>query len=206
MQHEPTKSRPTAWRARWAAVGAAVAVIVGGGGWFVATAAPSEPGSTFVPIEPTRVMDTRAECPDGQFLQLFADQVGLSFNMVGSANGCNLQPDTVPVGATAVVLNVTAVRPTGAGYVSIRPWTSNAEDYVPPTVSHLNFEAGEVAPNSVTVGLPVDGEWAGVIDVYYGSRCQCPLEELPVLSPHNIDILIDVMGYYVGSAPMVVPE
>ena len=203
MQHEPTKSRQ--WRARWAAVGAAVAVMVGGGGLFVATAAPSDPGSTFVPIEPARVLDTRVECSDGDSRQLFADQIGLSFNMVGSEDNCNLQPDTVPVGATAVVLNVTVVRPTDAGFVSVRPWTGNAEDYAPPTVSHLNFESNDVEPNAVTVGLPVDGEWAGTIELYYESRCQCPLEELPVLSPHITDILIDVMGYYVGSAPVAVP-
>ena len=199
MQHDPTKTRP--WRARWAAVGAAVAVVVGGGGLFVVTAAQSAPGSTFVPIEPARVLDTRLECPDGDVRQLFADQIGLSFNVVGAEDNCNRRPDAVPVGATAVVLNVTAVRPTGAGYVSIRPWTSNAEDYVPPTVSHLNFEAGEVSPNSVTVGLPVDGEWAGVIDVYYGSRCECPLEELPIPTPHSTGIVIDVMGYFVDGVP-----
>lgn len=169
----------------------------------MASAASSEAGSTFIPIEPARVLDTRVECPDGDALQLFADQIGLSFNMVGSEDNCNLKPDSVPAGATAVVLNVTVVRPTGAGYVSVRPWTSNAEDYVPPTVSHLNFESNDVAPNAVTVGLPLEGEWAGVIDVYYGSRCQCPLEELPVLSPHTTDLVIDVMGYYVGGAPAV---
>ena len=205
MRHDPTPSRPRPWRARWAAVGAAVAITVGGGGLFVATAAPSEPGSTFVPIEPARVLDTRVECSDGDVRQLFADQIGLSFNMVGSADTCNLQPDTVPVGATAVVLNVTVVRPTGAGFVSVRPWTSDAGAYVPPTVSHLNFEAHEVAPNAVTVALPVDGEWAGVIELYYRSRCQCPLEELPLPGPHITDIVVDVMGYYVGSAPILVP-
>lgn len=206
MQHEPTKSRPRAWRARWAAVGAAVAVMVGGGGLFVANAAQSGPGSTFVPIEPARVLDTRVQpCSDGSFGSgLFADQLGFTFNVVGSADPCNLEPDAVPAGATAVVLNVTVVRPTGAGFVSVRPWKSY--DFVLPTISQLNFEAGEVAPNAVTVALPVDGEQAGAIELYYGSRCQCPKEELPLPSPHYTEILIDVMGYYVGSAPMVVPE
>jgi hypothetical protein len=180
--------------------------MVGGGGLFVATAAPSEPGSTFVSIEPARVLDTRVECPDGDVRQLFADQRGLSFTMVGSADGCNLAPGTVPVGATAVVLNVTVVRPTGAGYVSVRPVKPFEDEYVPPTVSHLNFQAGEIAPNAVIVGLPVDGESAGSIELYYGSSCECPLEELPLPSPHQTDILIDVMGYYVGSAPAVVPK
>jgi hypothetical protein len=206
MQHMTTKSRSAAWRVRWAAVGAAVAVTVGVGGFFAATAAPAEPGSTFVPVEPARVLDTRVECPDGDVRQVFADQIGLSFNMVGAEDNCNLQPDTVPAGATAVVLNVTAVRPTGAGYVSVRPWTGDAADYVPPTVSHLNFESGDVAPNAVTVGLPLDGEWAGVIELYYGTRCQCALELLPVPRLHSTDILIDVMGYYVGSPPVVVAE
>lgn len=206
MHDEPTTKRRTEWRVRWAAVGAAVAIVVGSGGLLVATAAPSEPGSTFVPIEPARVLDTRVQpCPDGAFSSgLFADQLGYTFNVVGSADGCNLEPDAVPVGATAVVLNVTVVRPTGAGFVSVRPWKSG--ELVVPTISQLNFEAGEVAPNSVTVGLPVDGEQPGAIELYYGSRCQCPKELLPLPGPHYTNILIDVMGYYVGSPPVFVSE
>ena len=181
MQHEPIESRPKAWRARWAAVGAAVAVVLGGGGLFVANAAQSGPGSTFVPIEPARVLDTRnfdsfdpVDCWTGG---PYADQPGITFKVVGSTDVCNLAPNAVPEGATALVLNVTVVRPTGAGFVSVRP--ARSDDFVEPSISQLNFEAGEVAPNAVTVGLPVDGDQAGAIELYYGSRCQCPLEVLP---------------------------
>ncbi len=43
-------------RSRWAAIGAAVAVSLGGGAVFVANAVVG--GSTFVPIEPCRLLDT----------------------------------------------------------------------------------------------------------------------------------------------------
>ena len=45
-------------RSRWAAIGAAVAVSLGAGTLFVASAADSEP-SSFVAVTPTRIVDTR---------------------------------------------------------------------------------------------------------------------------------------------------
>ena len=45
-------------RSRWAAIGAAIAVSLGGGGVFLAGAAPSAPSSV-VTIDPVRVLDTR---------------------------------------------------------------------------------------------------------------------------------------------------
>ena len=53
------KSRPrSVMRSRWAAIGAAVAVSLGGGGVFLASAAPSAPSSV-VTIDPVRILDTR---------------------------------------------------------------------------------------------------------------------------------------------------
>lgn len=56
-----TKHAPMrAWRSRWAAIGAAVAVTLGAGGMVAVNAAPSAP-SSFVSIDPTRVLDTRTD-------------------------------------------------------------------------------------------------------------------------------------------------
>ena len=47
-------------RSRWAAIGAAIAVTLGGGGIFVANAASSVP-STVVTVDPVRILDTRTD-------------------------------------------------------------------------------------------------------------------------------------------------
>ena len=69
----------------------------------------------------------------------------------------------VPDGATGVILNVTVVGPTAAGFVSIRP----ADAPGVPTTSSLNFNAGDVIPNSVTVQMPTSGGDAGKIEITY---------------------------------------
>src|SRR5262245_39870633 len=47
-------------RGRWSALGAAVAVTLGFGGLLTASAAGSTGASSFVPITPCRLLDTRA--------------------------------------------------------------------------------------------------------------------------------------------------
>src|SRR6476469_6756476 len=54
------RGRSPLWRSRWAAIGAAVAVSIGGGGLFVANAA-SGPTSSVVTIDPVRILDTRTD-------------------------------------------------------------------------------------------------------------------------------------------------
>ena len=46
-------------RSRWAAIGAAIAVALGGGVVMVARAAESPSPTSFVPVVPCRLMDTR---------------------------------------------------------------------------------------------------------------------------------------------------
>ncbi|WP_198037698.1 hypothetical protein, partial [Streptacidiphilus jeojiense] len=62
-------------------------------------------------------------------------------------------------GVTAVAMNVTAVAPVGAGYVTVFP-----DGQSRPTVSNLNFAAGQTIPNLVMVPV-VDGK----VDLYNGS-------------------------------------
>lgn len=58
----------------------------------------------------------------------------------------------VPADATAVVLNVTAVRSTSNGYLTVFPAGAAR-----PFASNVNFSRGQVVPNSVTVGVGSDG-------------------------------------------------
>src|SRR2546423_1123681 len=59
----------------------------------------------------------------------------------------------VPLDATAVVLNVTADRPDGTGFVTVYPCGGSL-----PLASNLNFVAGQTVANSVTVAVGVAGK------------------------------------------------
>jgi hypothetical protein len=87
----------------------------------------------------------------------------------------------VPAGATAVLLNVTAVSPTGAGYLSIRPGNATGV----PATAGLNFVPGDVVSNTITVAVPKTGANAGKIGLYYGTPT----------TRATMDVVIDVVGY-----------
>jgi hypothetical protein len=157
------------WRSRWAAIGAAVVVALGGGGLFVANAASSSP-SAVVTIDPVRILDTRT---DVGLPGPFVSAVSQKLQVTGGA---------VPSGATGVLLNVTVVNPSAAGFLSVRPGDATGA----PSTSSLNFLAGDIVPNSVQVGLPTSGPNAGQIDITYDAYGQAgPISE----------VLIDVVGY-----------
>ena len=136
--------------------------------------------SSFVPVPPTRILDSRVglglagpfESPTPRALQVTG---------VVATPGGTFQ--VVPPEATAVVLNVTAVLPTADGFISVRP------DGAPgaPTTSSLNFRAGDVVPNAVTVALPA----SRAIEITY--------DAFGAAGP-TVEVLADVTGYFVPSA------
>lgn len=148
-------------RSRWAAVGAAVAVTLGGGGLFVASAASSEP-SSLIAIEPTRILDTRT---DVGLAGPFVPGVSQKLQVTGSVATQPPSPAApanqvvVPATATSVNMNVTVVAPQTGGFLSIRPGNATGD----PATSNINFGAGgpNIA-NSVSVQLPTGGD----IDIY----------------------------------------
>lgn len=178
-----TTDRRAMWRSRWAAVGAAVAVTLGAGG-IVVTQAASAP-SVFVAVTPQRVLDTR---PGIGLAGTFVGGSSRTLDVTGSVpvvlpGNTAGTATVVPDGATAVVANVTAVRPTSTGYVSVRPGTATGT----PTTSNINIpNPGGQYPNSVTVELPTSGAKAGTIDLYYFS-------DTPGGRTH---LLVDIVGYY----------
>ena len=162
------------WRSRWAAIGAAVAVTLGGGGMFAVQAASSVPSSV-VTIDPVRILDTRDPVNIG-LPGPFVSAVSQKLQVTGAA---------VPAGATGVLLNVTAVAPSADGFLSVRPGDATGV----PTTSSLNFTAGDIVPNSVQVGLPTTGANAGQIDITY--------DAYGVAGP-TTEVLIDVVGYTIA--------
>ena len=104
----------------------------------VAPAAQAQAGGNYVPISPTRILDTRDSAPlgPGQSLDL---------QVTGGAG----VPDS---GTTAVILNVTVTAPTSAGYLTV--WPAGAAR---PGSSALNFVAGQTVANLVEVGTGSGG-------------------------------------------------
>ena len=133
-----------------------------------ASAAPPPPGA-YVALTPDRVLDTRTG--NGAPAALVAARATVTVQVTGRGG--------VPAtGVSAVVLNVTAVGPTRAGFITV---------YGPgslPTVSNLNFAAGQTVPNLVIV--PVSA--TGTVRLFNGS-------------PGTTDLLADVAGYYRSGAP-----
>ena len=169
------------WRSRWAAVGAAVAVSIGGGGLFLASAAPGVAESTVVMVSPARVLDSR----DPNNLGLsgpFVSAVSQKLKVTGAIPTSGGVTTVVPAGATGVLLNVTAASPAAAGFVSIRPGDATGV----PKTSSLNVEAGKNVPNAVQVALPTSGANAGQIDITY--------DAYGTAGP-STDLLIDIVGY-----------
>ncbi|MFT6435146.1 MAG: hypothetical protein ACJAVI_003198 [Candidatus Azotimanducaceae bacterium] len=90
-----------------------------------------------------------------------------------SASGATL---TIPVDATAVSINVTAVMPNSAGFVTIWPCGVTR-----PLASNLNFIAGDVRPNGVIASVGNQG-----------SVC--------LYTQSETDLIVDVAGWFVGNA------
>ena len=144
-----------------------------------ASAAVSADESTFVAVSPTRILDTRENIGlDGPFVSPVAQDLQVTGTIPTKSGKIVVVPD----GATGVILNVTVVGPSAAGFVSIRP----ADAPGVPTTSSLNFNAGDVIPNAVTVQMPTSGGDAGRIEITY--------DAFDNAGP-TTEMLIDVVGY-----------
>lgn len=160
------------WRTRWAAIGAAMAVTLGAGGLFTASAALDTGERTvFVPITPCRIMDTRPGEPNTgpRATPIGADEIH-TIDVRGTNGTC-----TIPADAVGVSLNVTALNGTSASYLTVFP-----ADVAKPGSSSLNWQAGQApTPNGVVADLAADGRLS-----FYNLA-------------GTVDVIADVVGYYV---------
>jgi len=101
---------------------------------------------------PARICDTRAGNPSGlagtALSQCEGRAPGPGESLSIAVAGLGGVPDT---GVGAVVLNVTAVDPSGAGYLTVSPAGSPIQ-----LASDLNYTAGQVVPNQVVVPVGQD--------------------------------------------------
>ncbi|HEY5155251.1 MAG TPA: hypothetical protein VIJ47_10990, partial [Acidimicrobiales bacterium] len=123
---------------------------------------------TFVSLRPARVLDTRSGVGNVPTLH-----GGLPERLtVAGAGG-------VPLGASAVVLNLTATNVSVPTFVTAFP----GDVVSPPVASNLNVVPGQTVPNLVTVKVGKDGKIAFAIGA------------------GSVDLVGDVVGYYQESFP-----
>jgi hypothetical protein len=129
-------------------------------GWNPPTVAPTGP-TDFYTLAPCRLLDTRlAEGPDGGPAVPAAGQ-----RVVVATGRCS-----IPAGAKAVSLNVTAVAPPAPGNLSFFPG-----------ISTLNFTRGQTAANNAVVALASSGSGTFV---------------LRNSSTASVHVVVDVNGYF----------
>ena len=163
-------------RSRWAAIGAVSVVLVGGGGLLTASASGSPGASSFVPITPCRLLDTRSPGTIGPKATPLEAQTSFTAAVWGTNGNC-----TIPSDATGLSMNVVAINPTADSYLTIYP-----ADKPLPLSSSLNWVGGQApTPNAVTVGVSADGQIA-----FFNNA-------------GTVDLAADIVGYYEpsGSGP-----
>jgi len=162
-------------RSRWAAIGAAVAVTLGGGG-LIGVSAASGDASSLKTVTPTRIMDTR-QGTDGKVSgKTVALQVTGEITTYTSSGPT--AATVVPAGANAVSMNLTVTggeRNGDFGFVTAFPCTA-ATDTV-PNASTLNFVEGVDVANSTVVPLGATGKIC--LNVYGSAH-----------------LIVDANGYY----------
>ncbi|MCL4449585.1 MAG: IPT/TIG domain-containing protein [Actinobacteria bacterium] len=142
-------------------------------------------GSTFYPLStPSRICDSRPsngssiiqnQCT-GKSLVAGTSSQTLTLDVAGYP-GTGGGGDTVPSGASAVVLNVTEADNTSGGFLTVYPAGGSL-----PKTSNLNFTPTSGAlPNFVTVALGT-GSSVGEISIFNHAG--------------STDVAVDVVGYY----------
>lgn len=166
-------------RSRWAAIGAAVAVTLGGGG-LIGVSAASGDAASFVSVDPTRILDTRTttKVDDSTALLQVTGEV-TTYSAAGASASKTL---VIPATATAVAVNVTVTqgeRNGDYGFVTAYPCDAATDEA--PSASTLNFVEGVDVANGVVVPLGDDG--AMCLSVYGAAH-----------------LIVDVSGYYTAAS------
>jgi hypothetical protein len=130
----------------------------------------------YTPVTPCRILDTRVAggAIAGTFTRDFNAVVGSGGNFSsqgGSATDCG----AVAAGQSAVVINVTAVTPTGAGFATVYPFGATR-----PLASSVNYTTGAIVNNTVVAKLPN------------------PLttKDFTIYTFATSDFVADIVGYY----------
>lgn len=128
--------------------------------------------STYTPVTPARVADTRSNHKVGTVVGPLAGKSTTAIQVGGLGN--------IPAsGTTAVVLNVTVTQPSYSGNIIV--WPAGAPQ---PTASNVNYGVNQSIPNLVIVPLGSDNATdLGKIDIYNNSG-------------GTVQYVVDVAGYF----------
>ncbi len=128
---------------------------------------------TYTPINPCRILDTRATVAGPLAANVARTFDGYSTNFAtqgGTASGCG-----IPNGVAALAMNVYAVNPTNLGFIKV--WPANGTE---PDVSTVNYQPGITAIATGTL-VPVDAANSN---------------RFTAKSPATVDFIADVVGYF----------
>jgi hypothetical protein len=118
----------------------------GGSEWQTWVSRLQTAGTTFVPLTPARILDTR----NGTGLSgKFTANVARTWQVTGHGG--------VPAGAVAVTGNVTVTQQDSAGYLAVTPIATST-----PPSSSINFPIGDNRANNLTVALSATGSLSAV--------------------------------------------
>ena len=131
---------------------------------------PDMSGTTYHPITPVRAVDTRYDT--GLTMKLSAN-VPQTFQVAGALG--------IPGNATAVTGNVTVVNPTYSWAVYLGP-----VETATPATSTINFNAGDIKANGLTVALSGTGQLSATYMSFDGN---------------TTDLVFDITGYFLLGTP-----
>ncbi len=143
------------------------------GGWSTFVNQLQTGGTTYVPITPLRIVDSR----DGSGLSGLAGKFSAgqarSFAVAGLGGVNGIAPDAV-----AVTGNLTVTNQTKPGFLALTPDPTDT-----PGSSTLNFPVGDNRANNVTIPLNATGQLAAVYKASPGATA---------------DVVFDVTGFFVA--------
>lgn len=124
-------------------------------------------GSTISAVTPSRLLDTRStgQTVDGESAAIGVRTAGdETIVRIGGRGG-------IPANASAVLMNITAIRPSGAGFVTVAPC-----GVARPNASSLNYVGGVNGGNDIIIGLGTD-------------------ESICIFNSAGTELSVDVTGY-----------
>jgi hypothetical protein len=154
--------------------GAGVDVVVDVNGYYSANGA-----SAYVPIPPTRLLDTR----QGVGPLTAGEYYPLPLGIGADQNGDPIYDPSY----TSFVLNTTVTNTKSAGFLTVAPDPNSLNTYLngnpvvptPPNSSTLNWVAGQTVPNLVQASTGS----TGIVDVFNRGT-------------NDADLIVDVFGFY----------
>ena len=139
-----------------------------GGEWKTWVSQLQPLGTTYVPITPVRVLDTRV---NNGLSGMFTVNVARTWQVTGVGG--------IPANAVAVTGNVTVTQQQSAGYLAVTPTATNK-----PSSSTINFPLGDNRANNLAIPLSSTGSLSAV---YLGAG-----------AGKKTHLIFDVTGYFLA--------